>query len=32
VEGAVFASADQLIKAQQLIAQNWDSQVGADVK
>ncbi len=32
VEGAVFASADQLIKAQKLISQNWDSQVGADVK
>jgi putative spermidine/putrescine transport system substrate-binding protein len=32
VEGAVFATADQLINAQQLIAKNWDSQVGADVK
>ena len=31
-EGAVFASADQLIAAQQLIAKNWDAQVGADVK
>jgi putative spermidine/putrescine transport system substrate-binding protein len=32
VEGAVFASAQQLINAQQLIAKNWDSEVGADVK
>ncbi len=32
VEGAVFASAKQLIAAQQLIAKNWDSQVGADIK
>ena len=32
VEGAVFATANQLIAAQQLIAKNWDTQVGADVK
>ncbi len=32
VEGAVFATANQLIAAQQLIAKNWDSQVGADIK
>ena len=31
-EGAVFATADQLIKAQQLVAANWDKQVGADIK
>jgi putative spermidine/putrescine transport system substrate-binding protein len=31
-EGAVFASAQQLIAAQELIAKNWDTQVGADVK
>ena len=31
-EGAVFATADQLTKAQTLIAKNWDAQVGADVK
>ncbi len=31
-EGAVFATAQQLINAQRLIAKNWDSQVGADVK
>ena len=32
VQGAVFATANQLIAAQQLIAKNWDSQVGADIK